>query len=96
MLSNEFFISQMSSDMTSRRMHNVEKKKSLPQNSVIHIDIQAGGPCRLILNRIFHIYLTLIMTLKKRGRLSRNCEKITAAVIATTMSKSAIVKKEKK
>lgn len=35
------------------------------------------------------------MTLKKRGRLSRNCEKITAAVIATTMSKSAIVKKEK-
>lgn len=59
MLSNEFFISQMSSDMTSRRMHNVEKKKSLPQNSVIHIDIQAGGPCRLILNRIFHRYIWL-------------------------------------
>lgn len=43
MLSNEIFISQTSSDMTSRRMHDVEKKKSLPQNSVIHIDIQAGG-----------------------------------------------------
>lgn len=43
MLSNEIFISQTSSDMTSRRMHDVEKKKSLPQNSIIHIDIQAGG-----------------------------------------------------
>lgn len=97
MLSNEFFISQMSSDMTSRRMHNVEKKKELTSKFSYSHWYSSRGAVSLDFKQNFSsIYLTLIMTLKKRRPLSRNCEKITAAVIATTMSKSAIVKKEKK
>lgn len=72
MLSNEFFSCRWV-DMTCKRMHDI--KKTLSQNSVIHIDIQGRG-CVAWFKTEYFIYISAFDSDTKTLPFLQNCKKI--------------------